>query len=145
MQHGYFQKKKKLFWHFDTTPGVEGALMDKTIVCMMLYASFPLIWYDTWPIQKKNCFDLLTPLRGRGACKDESFACMLSYISWPLIWHATWLYSEKVDFSTGQVNAKVTVTHKWYATLRHPKMHPHTQFAISTSNNIWAMLRTWLF
>ena len=25
---------------------------------------------------------------------------------------------------------KVTVTQRWYATLRHPKMHPHTKFEI---------------
>ena len=28
------------------------------------------------------------------------------------------------------------VTQFWYATLRHPKMHPHTKFEIPTSNNI---------
>ena len=31
---------------------------------------------------------------------------------------------------------KVTVTRKCYATLRHPKMHPHTKFGIPTSKNI---------
>ena len=25
---------------------------------------------------------------------------------------------------------------KWYVTLRHPKMHPHTKFGIPTSKNI---------
>ena len=34
---------------------------------------------------------------------------------------------------------KVTVTQKWYATLRHPKMHPHTKFGIPTSKNIGDM------
>ena len=29
---------------------------------------------------------------------------------------------------------KVTVTQKWYATLGHPKMHPHTKCGIPTSN-----------
>ena len=37
---------------------------------------------------------------------------------------------------------KVTVTRKWYATLRHPKMHPHTKFGIPTSKNIGDMDRT---
>ena len=37
---------------------------------------------------------------------------------------------------------KVTVTQLWYATLRHPKMHPHTKFEIPTSNNIRDMLWT---
>ena len=37
---------------------------------------------------------------------------------------------------------KVTVTRKWYATLGHPKMHPHTKFGIPTSNNIGDMHRT---
>ena len=30
----------------------------------------------------------------------------------------------------------VTVTQKWYMTLHHLKMHPHTKFGIPTSNNI---------
>ena len=34
---------------------------------------------------------------------------------------------------------KVTVTRKWYATLRYPKMHPHTKFGIPTSKNIGDM------
>ena len=31
---------------------------------------------------------------------------------------------------------KITVTPKWYTTLRHPKMHPHTKFGVPTSKNI---------
>ena len=38
-----------------------------------------------------------------------------------------------------EVKVKVTVTGKWYATLRHPKMHPHTKFGIPTSKNIGDM------
>ena len=38
-----------------------------------------------------------------------------------------------------EVKFKVTVTRKWYATLRHPKMHPHTKFGIPTSKNIGDM------
>ena len=34
------------------------------------------------------------------------------------------------------------MTRKWYATLRHPKMHPHTKFGIPTSKNIGDMDRT---
>ena len=34
---------------------------------------------------------------------------------------------------------KVTVTRNWYATLSHPKMHPHTKFGIPTSKNIGDM------
>ena len=41
-----------------------------------------------------------------------------------------------------EVKVKVTVTRKWYATLRHPKMHPHTKFGIPTSKNIGDMQRT---
>ena len=37
---------------------------------------------------------------------------------------------------------KVTVTQKWYATLPHPKMHPHTKFGIPHSKNIGDMDRT---
>ena len=44
-----------------------------------------------------------------------------------------------------KVKFKVTVTQLWYATLRHPKMHPHTKFEIPTSNNIRDMLRAQLF
>ena len=41
-----------------------------------------------------------------------------------------------------EVKVKVTVTRKWYATLCHPKMHPHTKFGIPTSKNIGDMHRT---
>ena len=41
-----------------------------------------------------------------------------------------------------EVKVKVTVTQKWYATLRHPKMHPHTKFGIPTSKNIGDMDQT---
>ena len=34
-----------------------------------------------------------------------------------------------------EVKFKVTVTQLWYGTLPHPKMHPHTNFEIPTSNN----------
>ena len=37
---------------------------------------------------------------------------------------------------------KVTVTRKWYATLRHPKMYPHTKFGIPNSKNIGDMDQT---
>ena len=37
---------------------------------------------------------------------------------------------------------KVTVTWKWYMTLRHPKMYPHTKFGIPNSKNIRDMLQT---
>ena len=41
-----------------------------------------------------------------------------------------------------EVKVKVTVTRKWYATLRHPKMHPHIKFVIPTAKNIGDMHRT---
>ena len=44
-----------------------------------------------------------------------------------------------------EVKFKVTVTHLWYVTLRHPKKHPHTKFEIPTSNNMKDMLWTRLF
>ena len=44
-----------------------------------------------------------------------------------------------------EIKFKVTVTQLWYATLRYPKMHPHTKFEILTSNNIRDMIRTRLF
>ena len=41
-----------------------------------------------------------------------------------------------------EVKVMVTVTRKWYATLRRLKMHPHTKFGIPTSKNIGDMHRT---
>ena len=35
-----------------------------------------------------------------------------------------------------EVKFKVTVTQLWYATLCHPKTHPHTKFEVPTSNNM---------
>ena len=40
---------------------------------------------------------------------------------------------------------KVTVTHGWYTTLCHAKMHAHSKFGIPTSNNTGDMLRTHIF
>ena len=40
---------------------------------------------------------------------------------------------------------KVTVTQKWYMTLRHPKMYPYTKYGIPNSKNIKDMLGTQLF
>ena len=40
-----------------------------------------------------------------------------------------------------EVKVKVTVTQKWYVTLRHPKMHIHIKFEIPTSKNIGDMHR----
>ena len=37
---------------------------------------------------------------------------------------------------------KVTVNQKWYMTLRHPKMYPHTKYGIPNSKNIKDMLGT---
>ena len=37
-----------------------------------------------------------------------------------------------------EVKFKVTVTQLWYATLRHPEMHPHTKFKIPISNMRYA-------
>ena len=44
--------------------------------------------------------------------------------------------------TTSEVKFKVTVTQLWYATLRHPKMYPHTKFGIPTSKNLGDMHRT---
>ena len=35
-----------------------------------------------------------------------------------------------------EVKVNVTVTRRWYVTLRHPRMHTHTKFGIPTSKNI---------
>ena len=40
-----------------------------------------------------------------------------------------------------EVKFKVTVTQLWYATLRLPKMYPHTKFGIPTSKNLGDMHR----
>ena len=44
-----------------------------------------------------------------------------------------------------EVKFKVTVTQGLFATLRHPKMHAHTKFGITTSNNIKDMIWTRIF
>ena len=41
-----------------------------------------------------------------------------------------------------EVKVKVTVTQKWYMTLRHHKMHTYTQFGIPISKNIGDMHQT---
>ena len=48
-----------------------------------------------------------------------------------------WERCSEHDYSRNTVKVNtVTVIQKWYVTLRHPKMHPHTKFGISTSNNV---------
>ena len=42
------------------------------------------------------------------------------------------------------LKVKVKKIQKWYATLRHPKMHPYNQNGIPTFKNLVAMLRTGL-
>ena len=37
------------FW----PPGVKGVCKGKPFACMLLFASFPLIWYATWPYSEK--------------------------------------------------------------------------------------------
>ena len=50
---------------------------------------------------------------------------------------------DKIILKTGsEVKVKVTVTRKWYLTLRYPKMHPYTKFGIPNSKNISDMLGT---
>ena len=44
-----------------------------------------------------------------------------------------------------EVKVNFTGPQGWCATLCHPKMHEHTKFWITTSNNIGDMLRTRLF
>ena len=41
-----------------------------------------------------------------------------------------------------EVKVKVTLTRKWYVTLRHLRMHLHTKFGILTSKNIGDMHQT---
>ena len=48
------------------------------------------------------------------------------------------------NFLKTRSEVKVTVTHKWYKTLHHPKMHSHTKFGIPISNKIRDMLLTQL-
>ena len=49
---------------------------------------------------------------------------------------------DKIILKTGsEVKVKVTVTHKWYMTLRYPKMPPYTKIGIPNSKNISDMLR----
>ena len=47
---------------------------------------------------------------------------------------------DKIILKTGsEVKVKVTVTRKWYMTLRYPKMHPYTKIGIPNSKNIGDM------
>ena len=59
---------------------------------------------------------------------------------WTRSWAERW--TDIVITIKTKSEVMVTVTRKWYPTLRHPKMHPHTKFGIPTSKNIGDMLRT---
>ena len=51
-------------------------------------------------------------------------------------------YARDTNILKTMSEGKVTVTRKWYVTLPHPKMHPHTKFGIHTLKNIADMHRT---
>ena len=53
MQHLYFQKNALTF---DLTFRVESVSMIETCATMLLLASFPLIWYATWPYSEQDEF-----------------------------------------------------------------------------------------
>ena len=48
-------------------------------------------------------------------------------------------YAYDMIFLKTRSEVKVTVTRKWYATLNHPIMHPHTKFGIPTSKDMGDM------
>ena len=59
---------------------------------------FHTLWYATWLLSVKKCFDLLT--RGGHVWKDRICACMVLYAPFQLIWYVTWLLSEeKIDLT----------------------------------------------
>ena len=43
---------------------------------------------------------------------------------------------DSMQFQETRSEVKFKVTQSWYATLRHPKMHPRTKFENPTSNNL---------
>ena len=77
LQHDYFQKRKKLYWLFDPTPGVEGGSMGKIFATILLYVSFPLIWYATSPYSEKVEFrpppHLLKQPKGHNSVKIRTW------------------------------------------------------------------------
>ena len=44
-------------------------------------------------------------------------------------------YADSTRVPETRSEVKVTMTQGWNTTLRYPKMHPHTEFGIPTSNN----------
>ena len=67
MQHDYFQKNI-IFWPLDPTEGVrEGKIFSS----IMLYVSFPLIWYATWPYSDKIYFWYRLKVRKRAKIRNQ--------------------------------------------------------------------------
>ena len=84
---------------FDPTQGSR-VCKDIMCACMLLYSSFPLIWYATWSCSEKVEFWPFDPTpngRGEGST-GKIFTTTLLHASFPLIWYVTWPYSEKVKF-----------------------------------------------
>ena len=110
-------------------------------VCVIL---FNLICNMT-VFRKKNYFYLLTQLRSEGCVQGAK--CLLYvvvyFIHFNLICNMTIFLKKYFNWVRGQ--GQGPRTHKRYATLIHLKMHPHTKFEISTSNNIEDMLWTPFF
>ena len=78
-----FREKSFNLWPH---PRVEGVCKDRICVCMVIQATFALIWYATWLLSEKVYnWTFWSHLAVEGMCKDRISAYMVLYVQFPLI------------------------------------------------------------
>ena len=105
---------------------------------------------NIWDMHQNRCQFYKLCQRSRSLSqwpKDGSWHFAISWcmhtpnLGFLLKWHERYA-SDTIILKT-MSEVKVTVTRKWYATLCHPNIHPHTKFRIPSLSNIGDMHRTW--
>ena len=75
--------------------------------------------------------------------RNRSFECSLQLSCLKPI-RAEWTFTDRSKVIEMRSKVKVTVTRIWNATLRLPKIHPHTKSWMSMSSNIGYMDLLWI-
>ena len=119
-------------------PGIEGASKDKSITCVLLYVSFALIWYATWPFSERKLFWPFNHTQGsRVRVRPKILlACCLIFQPFNLICNMTIFWkSWFLTNSEVKSNVKVAQNGTWHSTISRC-IHTH-QIWDSYLNQYW--------
>ena len=94
-------------WPFNPTSEVRGVYKVKVFAYMLVYTSFPLIWYATWPLSevKKNLTFWSQPTQGSSVCVITEYL---------LAWCSTFLSLNLIhNMTTSRKNVLTFWPHPW--------------------------------